>query len=892
MLAFLDPSNGWNSFCGTPLTGGESTDFHTHLRLLGESHDHEIRLLQERFAQELLTVQEENVSLRRTLQSFLVEEWDSSIESVAKGLAAGGQDNGVSLQRAMARDQSGSSLCQLEESGRKVAREAEGIDMERQGSVVAASVTGGAPVAVTSVTWNAPVISLPLSSSEPLGMKDVDIRSALENYDSVESVFDSDLDCSIPDDVVPMERASPVELPRGPLGSIAIAPHIVERLSNSIDSARAQLCGSHSTSGIFWQSLKSVGSETSTHKSSEFMVSVTARAETNWRQLGMAVLAADQLEGARLHQTWHSCAGHIKGVLTGRTSEGFSNANSAGNRNSKLLYGAIATKQTEKTMIGSGGQQITTFRVSRLSLVRKPIRLSQSGRLTEPCIQRVTVMKPGCRLRWFWDFLCILWCTHDAFMFPLQLFNALNSDNYQFKVTLMMAIFWTIDICMSTSTGYYTKEGNVEMKRKRILITYARTWLPLDLPVVLVDWILLFMPTSGLSTLSYVARIVRMARLLRVIKLIPKVWDFVGQINSENIYSLAQLLWYICLIILFNHYIACGLYGTWPWIGEGITFADGYLKSLHWALAHSCLGNMDVEPQSIFERLWTCIVLVLSMIIFSTFLSSITNTIAHLRTLRQERLRQEQMVRAFFADNNISRELAAQVWNFIWRSQRREKARTRESEVQFFRNLPIQIRVEIKLETFLPFLVHHPLFCRLNETAPEMIVTLCDRGVEQTVLHAQQALSWPGPGGEVSRMIFVAGGSIVYMPFYDPSNSFEVHRNHWACEETLWSSSAQLTGPFLGGRQGSDLMLIVPEQFREISRSFTSSHPLLVTYAAVFIERFNTACLDEEYTNLLFNGVFEVNSLLATAESESGNSNARFSFDTKKKIMKTLSTKI
>jgi len=274
----------------------------------------------------------------------------------------------------------------------------------------------------------------------------------------------------------------------------------------------------------------------------------------------------------------------------------------------------------------------------------------------------------------------------------------------------------------------------------------------------------------------------------------------------------------------------------------------------------------------------------------STFLSSITNSIAHLRSLRQERIRQERMVRSFFADNNISRELAAQVWNFIWRSDLVKRHRTRESEVQVFKLLPIQMRVEIKLEVFLPFLLYHPLFRGFYEKDPEAVVKLCDRGIEQTVLRSSERLCWDNRCEEeekrVNRMLFVTAGSIVYLPFYDPAGSIVVQTNRWACEEVLWSSTAQLTGPFIGGVQGADLMLIVPDQFRNISRSFTQSCPLLIKYAALFIDRFNSASMDESYMDLLFNDPDMIAGIMESAEMEHVNS--RFSAGTKRNIMKSL----
>merc|ERR1719389_166161 len=58
-----------------------------------------------------------------------------------------------------------------------------------------------------------------------------------------------------------------------------------------------------------------------------------------------------------------------------------------------------------------------------------------------------------------------------------------------------------------------------------------------------------------------------------------------------------------------------------------------YLTALHWALAQVSPGNIDIMPMNWPERLMNIFVMCLTLIIFSSFISSMTVAVTKLRNL-------------------------------------------------------------------------------------------------------------------------------------------------------------------------------------------------------------------------------------------------------------------
>lgn len=643
----------------------------------------------------------------------------------------------------------------------------------------------------------------------------------------------------------------------------------VMALTISAQGSAASSMSVQSSSGCF--------GDTSREDSIEWEEHNEERACLNWCTIGKLALLTNSIGGSRLHPAWHSSVSRLKHTFDVENSELSVDHNFS--LHTDFPTPDIAAGIARASCDNRKEEEVNRFvRLSRLRSLE-----DQEKRVW---CQKPLVLTPNSKLRILWDACSASWCCYDFVMFPLQFVDSMNLGEYEHTRTWVSTMFWTLDILVSLSTGYYTKDGGVELRRLLIFKQYLKSWFLFDVLVLAPDWVTLAVgatsPKIGLGIFKF-TRVFRLIRLMRAVRLLPKLWESIGQHNSERVVTVCRLLQHIIMMLLVNHYVACFLLATWleleiraeiqPWVT--------YFSCLHWALAHSTLGNMDIFPSSLFERLWTCLFLIMSMILFSYFLSNITSAVTHLGSLTQERRKQETRMRQFFKENKVARLLAGQIWNYVWRYHDLE-SHTRLSDVKLFTLLPSRMKVELHYQIFLPYLLVHPMFSWYNKLEPEALVVLCSHGIQQQFLHPSEEMLVQY--NIVKQMIFVNSGDLLYLPNGSSvEQALTVRCHRWICEEALWSISAKINGIFSAGLFGADLMLILPEAFRALACKYSRSMPHLVNYAQHFVIRFNAACQDDEFEqqDLLFNDPFLAESLVRAAKVET---RQRFSIQTKRTI--------
>merc|ERR1712232_66922 len=98
-------------------------------------------------------------------------------------------------------------------------------------------------------------------------------------------------------------------------------------------------------------------------------------------------------------------------------------------------------------------------------------------------------------------------------------------------------------------------------------------------------------------------------------------------------------------IILVNHVLACVWYkigeenvpgyGSWLEHNDMLdkSTAYQYFTALHFSLTQFTPASMDVHPRNLSERMFSVVVLIFALCIFSSFVSSITAAMTYLRNL-------------------------------------------------------------------------------------------------------------------------------------------------------------------------------------------------------------------------------------------------------------------
>merc|ERR1712113_979524 len=128
----------------------------------------------------------------------------------------------------------------------------------------------------------------------------------------------------------------------------------------------------------------------------------------------------------------------------------------------------------------------------------------------------------------------------------------------------------------------------------------------------------------------------------------------------------------IALILFVNHYVACGWYAignlevswktqSWVEVLHESGLHDGYMytTAFLWSLAHFTNVPMDVTPTNWVERIYAISVAILGLVLFSSVVSAVTDTMGRLRQLQAEESIKLQAVKQYLHNNKVSVELGA-----------------------------------------------------------------------------------------------------------------------------------------------------------------------------------------------------------------------------------------
>lgn len=481
-------------------------------------------------------------------------------------------------------------------------------------------------------------------------------------------------------------------------------------------------------------------------------------------------------------------------------------------------------------------------------------------------------MAPTSSKRMTWDFLGLVLLSHDLIMIPMQVFDSgtqgmpAGYDDFVSVFDVISAVFWSIDICVSFLTGHYTSEGFLELRPFMVARHYTRSWFLLDAAIVTTDWTTIAIgmgKSSGFLRLGKTAsRVMRVLRLLRFMKLNTSLREMIERINSEYLLTLAGLVKLVIYIVLVNHYIACAWYWlsqitdddrNWAkkFLNDTDTMSYAYATSLHWSLTQFTPASMEVVPQNSWERFFNSFVIIMAMVTFSSFVSSITSAMTHIRNINARQVEQQSRIRQYFHQNKISHELASRVWHWLRMNHNLAGRMMKEEDVPVLAMLPQRIRDQLRMEVFMPMLNVHPIFHVYATVDPESMCQVCRQAVYmKTMLPGQELFA---NSREMVQMFFVANGVMIYFrKDEDPMQHKQVRRGGWACELALWARRPSLDGPFVAGQAGGELVLINPTEFHAVVRYNVETFFFLKTYAKMFIDAFNDATLDPSYDNVLF----------------------------------------
>lgn len=347
---------------------------------------------------------------------------------------------------------------------------------------------------------------------------------------------------------------------------------------------------------------------------------------------------------------------------------------------------------------------------------------------------RYFITHPSSTQRLTWDLVAMGLLAYDVIMIPLLVFQL---PDHWFLLTMIFAsqCFWSVDILASFLVGFHER-GYVVMDPRLIATRYVRSWFCFDIVVVGLDWFLWFsrdwVDDEGHSAsmsrwlrLTKFARFLRATRLLRLMKLKRIINEIHDRIDSESMSTYFQICSSMLCILAINHVIACCWYGLSlleirepsgqiDWVTrigmDDASKAYLYTTSLHWSLTQFTPASMEVQPSNVIERIFTVIVVLFALCVFSSFLSGLTSAMAHLRSIKNEESRQFWLLRRYLKASGVHKQLGLRIQRYLEFVQQSQCKTVRPEDVTILRLLTTPLQNELRFELHTGYLEKLPVF--------------------------------------------------------------------------------------------------------------------------------------------------------------------------------------
>ncbi|CAK0899575.1 unnamed protein product [Prorocentrum cordatum] len=471
---------------------------------------------------------------------------------------------------------------------------------------------------------------------------------------------------------------------------------------------------------------------------------------------------------------------------------------------------------------------------------------------------------PGSPARLLWDFLGAVLIFYDLFKLPMETFSPPETALSKGMDWLILC-FWTLNVFASLTVGY-VEHGVVVLSMRKIVLRYVRTWLAVDLLVLVPDWAFTIVDVAAAGStagddgdifrLLRVLRLIRMVRLLRLLKL-RRIFDTINDmIDSEYVSVIANIVKMILMLLVINHLICCMWYtvsvnqsGDKTWIKvhkyEHVDWTYKYATAFHWSITQFTPASMDVQPQNFVERVFTVVVVVFALVGFSYIVGSITGSLGQLRSMQAEESTLFWDLKRYLARNKVPRALSVRIQKYLEHAWQSQKGKKTGQNVKLVALLSEQLLSELKFEMAVPQMRIHPLLDSLIKKSTVTVHRLANVAIGHKLLAAGDYLFHPGE--TATHMYIVVEGKFNYARL---DSNGGMHKElvekaeDWIAEPALWTRRWVHCG-LLKATEDSDNLTIDCNKFAEQVKLNPQAHEFVSSYALNFLEWLNNQDPDD-----------------------------------------------
>jgi len=325
------------------------------------------------------------------------------------------------------------------------------------------------------------------------------------------------------------------------------------------------------------------------------------------------------------------------------------------------------------------------------------------------------------------------------------------------------------------------------------------------------------------------------------------------------------------ILALAVHFLCCGWYSVGQldngWVSSraeytGKDLLTWYITSARWTLAQINGRTDQDEERTVFEKLYTCMCAVFTLLIMSLFVSAITAKMMQLQGLVDGQLKDVRLMGSYLARHKVS-------WTVAYFAREHVKnlntlKNSLEDESSIILQLPKQLQRKLLFETRSPTLLKHPLFKHINERSDGMQL-VCSCAITLAPARAAEVIF--EKGDDCNCMFFIQHGHLMYsarqdlkqqllqwagtatqnqsvwqlQPWLGNSASLKVHltghevvAGTWLAEAALWLQWRNRGE--LVATSDSHVMKLSSRQFADIVKDIVEMVPICTMYAHAFYD--------------------------------------------------------
>jgi len=502
------------------------------------------------------------------------------------------------------------------------------------------------------------------------------------------------------------------------------------------------------------------------------------------------------------------------------------------------------------------GQMNTDIPTSTRSLTKMTIEGHNPG-----CFSRL-ITYPSSRKRVCWDIVGIIMLTYDLVVLPLQAFPLPESE-FTWCVGWVVRIFWSLDLVLNFFVGYF-ENGILIVSPERIAKHYLCTFLLFDVFLISIDWVGVIFDDGEDSTGTSVSRFgrtvrflrfIRTLRLLRLVKLKQLMETLQDLVSTEVVSIYFSISKSVSIILSLNHIIGCAWYALGDmddadptgWVRSlgfnSQTLGYRYTTSFHWSITQFTPASMAIQPHNTRERTFAVVIIVFALIVFSSFVSSITTAMAQLRNMNNHRASAFWKVRRYMKVWNVSKMLYNRVLRYLEYVYDRQMFQTiSDRSVELLKLLSEPLFDELRAEIDGQLLTRHPFFLTIQMKSRMALAKICRDAIVPASLARTDVLF--SPGQTCKGMYFIRVGRLVYSSGFGKGSQKKrarqktvVEDGQWLCEGALWTSFTHRGK--LKAETECTLLLVNAPQFGEALMAFEDTWRPAADYAKGFVDNLN-----------------------------------------------------